>query len=287
LSSSGQTAFAGPTVNDLIECNKVVAKAHLNAKRKVIFRGGYVDWSTAEVFLATDSSHANVSDTVLHYGADGEVSQVTIEPFRSQKGRVLGISSPMEKDGSMNVYVMEWKSQVEKRVCRSTLAAETYALATGVEAADWLRVLLLESRDVKFNIAEWSERTKDVKSRWFCDAKSVTDHLGKDVGSPQDKRIAIELASLKQLLNRGLGDELLWLDTALMPADPLAKDSTDDALDGVLQHLMESNMFTMNASDEVKQAKVRKATQRTELKKEKKSSAVGKPAPAAMKRSDD
>ena len=48
---------------------------------------------------------------------------------------------------------------------------------------------------------------------------------------------------------------------------------------------MESNMFTMNASEEVKQAKVRKATQRTELKKEKKSSTVRKPA--AMKRSND
>ncbi len=66
LTSPGQTAFAGPTVNGLIECNKVVAKAHLNSKRKVIFRGCYLDWSTAEIFLATDSSHANVSDMVLH-----------------------------------------------------------------------------------------------------------------------------------------------------------------------------------------------------------------------------
>ena len=48
---------------------------------------------------------------------------------------------------------------------------------------------------------------------------------------------------------------------------------------------MESNMFTMNASEEVKQAKVRKATQRTELKKEKKSSAGRRPA--TMKLSDD
>ncbi len=68
----------------------------------------------------------------------------------------------------------------------------------------------------------------------------------------------------------------MWLDTALMPADPLTKDSSDDSLDGVLQHLMESNMFTMNASDEVKQSKARKMTQRTELKKQKKSNAVAK-----------
>ena len=281
MSSVGQTSFVRPRVKDLIECNKVNEKAHRSAKNQVIFRGAFVDGATAEVFLATDSSHANVDDTVLHFDDHGEVNGVTLEPLRSQKERVLGLSSPMTEQGNMNVYVMEWKSQVEKRVCRSTLAAETYALATGVEAADWLRVLLLESRDVKFNIAEWSERTKDVKSRWFCDAKSVCDHLGKDVGSPQDKRIAIELASLKQLLQRGVGDELQWLDTALMPADPLTKDSVED---DVLRQLMESNQFTMNASDDVKQAKVQKATQRSSLKKEKKS-AAGTNA-AAMKLDD-
>ncbi len=42
-SSSGQTAFAAPTVNDLFECNKVVKKARDNADRTVIFRGGFVD----------------------------------------------------------------------------------------------------------------------------------------------------------------------------------------------------------------------------------------------------
>ena len=215
-------------MKDLIECNKVVEKAHRKAKNHVIFRGGFVDLATTEVFLATDSSHANVDDTVLHFDDHGEVNGVTLEPFRSQKGRVLGLSSPMTEQGNMNVYVMEWKSQVEKRVCRSTLAAETYALATGVEAADWLRVLLLESRDVKFNIAEWSERTKDLKSRRLCDAKSVCDYLIKDVGSPQDKRVAIELAALKQLLNRGLGDELRWVDNSVMVADPLTKDEAAD-----------------------------------------------------------
>ena len=69
-----------------------------------------MDWSSAEIFLATDSSHANVNDMVLHYGAEGEVDKVTVEPFRNQKGRVLGLSSPMAEDGSTNVYVMEWKS---------------------------------------------------------------------------------------------------------------------------------------------------------------------------------
>ena len=217
---------------------------------------------------------------VLHYGAEGEVEKVTAEPFRSQKGRVVGLSTPMAADGSMNVYVMEWKSQVEKRVCRSTLAAETYPLASGVEAADWLRVLLQESRDVDFNMGEWSERTKDLKSRWLCDAKSVCDHLSKDVGSPQDKRVAIELAALKQLLNRGLGDELRRIDNSVMVADPLTKDEAAD--DEVLFRLMESNEYNVNASEGAKQMKKRKAEQRSDLKKEKKSG-VGGRRPAAMK----
>ena len=109
-----------------------------------------MDWTSAEIFLATDSSHANVSDMVLHYGAEGEIHKVTIEPFRSQKGRVLGLSSPMADDGSMNVYEMEWNCQVEKRVCRITLVAETFALASGIEAADWLRVSLQERHDFDF-----------------------------------------------------------------------------------------------------------------------------------------
>ncbi len=99
---------------------------------------------------------------------------------------MIGISTPMTKEGDASVYVMEWKSQVEKRVCRSMLAAETYALASGVEAADRMRALLQENRDFNFNVAEWSERTKDAKSLWLYDAKSICDHLGKDVGSPQD-----------------------------------------------------------------------------------------------------
>ncbi len=95
-----------------------------------------------------------MSDVVIHYDDEGEATKLTKEPSRRQKGRVVGISTPMTKDGKMNVYAMEWKSQVEKRVCRSTLAAETYAIASGVEAADCMRLLVQEIRDVSFNIAE-------------------------------------------------------------------------------------------------------------------------------------
>ncbi|CAK0906672.1 unnamed protein product [Prorocentrum cordatum] len=174
------------------------------------------------------------------------------EPYRSQQGRVVAL----DENGNTRMYVIEWKSQAEKRVCRNTLAAETYALAKGTGMADWLRSVLLESRDTEFHIAEWESRTKEIHAQWMCDAKSVVDHLSKDVGTPQDKRVGTELAALKQLLARG-GDELRWVDTSVMLADPLTK---GDALDDeVLQRVLCSSEYNINASTEMKEFKGRKA----------------------------
>ena len=83
----------------MFECNKVVKKAHENADRKVIFRRGFVDWSTVEVFLATDSGHAYVSDVVKHYDDEGSDDADQGSFSLSQKGRAVGISTPMTKDG--------------------------------------------------------------------------------------------------------------------------------------------------------------------------------------------
>ncbi len=99
--------------------------------------------------------------------------------------------------------------------------------------------------------------------------------MSKDVVSPQDKRVAIELAALKQFMNRGLGDELRWVDDSVMVADPLTKDEAAD--DEVLFRLMESNEFNVNASEGAKQAE-----QRSDLKREKKIG-VGGRRPATMK----
>ncbi len=154
----------------MLERNKVAKRAHDNAGRKVAFRGVCIDWSETEVFLATDSGHANVSDLVTQCNDEGEAVQLGVEPSRSQKSRAVGQSMPMMEDGGVNVRVMEWRSQVEKRVCRSTPTAETSALASGVEVADWMRVLSQESRDVDFNVAEWSERAK-VKVAVRCEER--------------------------------------------------------------------------------------------------------------------
>ena len=257
-SSSGQTAMSDPRVFDLMECNKAIAQAKDKAEMEVTFLGGKLNWDLAEVMLTTDASHANVRDVVVRPGVN-EDDKVVLEAFRSQKGMVVCLRNPT-KDGETGATtcVMEWKSQVERRVCRSTLAAETYALATGTEHADWLKALLEESRNPKFSVLDWEDQTRDVVAQWLVDAKSVQEHLSRDVGAPGDKRLAIEMMALRQLLHRaeaGKGDRVVWIDTTVQLADCLTKSMEPD----FLLEMMEKNFYDTEATADAKAAKSRKA----------------------------
>ena len=99
-----------------------------------------------------------------------------------------------------------------------------------MEHGDWLRALLAETRTKACNAREWEREGLKVRCRWLCDARSVVDHVKKDVGTPNDKRLAIELAALRQLTKRSGKDELIWIDTTVMPADVLTKDMPCDLL---------------------------------------------------------
>ena len=269
-SSKGQTAMSAPTVADILTCNRAVDKAHERKDFVLRFRGGAIDWATAEVVCTTDASHAGEEDIVLNEcSGDAATECLERESFRSQKGMVVMLSESREKGngaGKTNVYPMEWKSQVEKRVCRSTLQAETYALSTGTEATDWLRALIAETRDREFSVHRWEQEITAVPCWWLIDAKSVQEHLGKDCGMPADKRLGIELASLRQLLRRGGGKcRVVWIDTTTQLSDALTKDM--DA--GFLEQVFFENTYDTEAVQEAKDAKQRKASLRRERKAEK------------------
>jgi hypothetical protein len=114
------------------------------------FVAGKLKWNEAEVITSSDATHVNA-------GTDGE-SRCILEPFRSQNGYVLCLGEPgVETGKEIGCYLMEWRSVTEKRVCESTLAAETYSLATAVQAADWMKALLEETRCRDFQVARWEE----------------------------------------------------------------------------------------------------------------------------------
>ena len=104
------------------------------------------------------------------------------------------------------------------------------------------------------------------KSQWLTDCRSCADSLQKPVARGIDKRLGIEMMSLKQLLRRakdGEGDSVEWIDTSVQLAETLTKDMESTYLLGVLRE----NVYDTMATREAKNDKVRKAEARRARRK--------------------
>ena len=184
--------------------------------------------------MVTDASHGNEVEF------DPGTNQV--EAHRSQGARLQLIASPeVLKGESCQFHLIGFASTVLRRVCRATVQAETYALQSGVEAGDVLRAAIVDLRG-ELDPKDWvASSTKQMKQIWLTDCKSVEQALQRPVlAKITDKRLAIEISSLRQSLWRKPGSELpdplyedarpsdtsdnvLWIDTDVMIADPLTK----------------------------------------------------------------
>ena len=132
-------------------------------------------------------------------------------------------------DETVPISVLDWKTGMTERVCRSTLAAEARHLANAVEAVDWATVVLQEILKGKLNLKRWQEAATTTPRFWAMDCKSVYDYLTKEGTSmSKDKRMAIEGALLKETL-RSPGTTLHWIDDSQNIADVLTKLAVDKA----------------------------------------------------------
>ncbi|CAE7821075.1 KdelR [Symbiodinium sp. CCMP2456] len=144
------------------------------------------------------------------------------------RGVAEGLRVPMS--------ILEWRSQACKRVCRSTFGAETMSAIEALEAAQYLRSLLATLVTGKL--------TKHEEAITFCpilaltDCKSLHDYLRR-AGQPRlpsDRRLAIDLAALRQDLHAEVPGEakkqtalpMRWIPTAIQMADILTKPKKGD-----------------------------------------------------------
>ena len=118
------TSVKSATVTTLKECNKTVdlAKNTMN-EVKLQFAPSILDWQDCGVLTVTDASFSN-------------------EPgYKSQQGRSHFLTSAKDlKDEAVTAYrvlpIAYFSSTTMKRVCRSTLQAEAYALQSGIESVE-------------------------------------------------------------------------------------------------------------------------------------------------------
>ena len=187
--------------------------------------------------------------------------------LRSQSGRVLCLASKdFQRSHQGHLLMLDWHSTTIKRVCRSTLQAETMSLLSGLEECEHARFVLHglwnhhDRRDQCWQIAAQDEFAVNL----YTDCRSLHEHvIQPGMTTVSDKRLAIDLSSVRQLIWRqqgeSLGDPLLtdrlpkdqstalhWLNTEKMIADCLTKSMRPGslvlAMKGALNDLTPENL---------------------------------------------
>ena len=236
-----QSASSNGTVADIREANKAVEYAIGTYDRGLVFKSGLLDWKTPGALMSlvvADASHANESEEMI-------INEMTsIEGHRSQGARMVFLTDGALWTGDKgSIHPILWASNLVRRVCRSTIQAEAYTLQAGVEDGDVLRAAITDIFGC-LDMKRWEATSaKFVKQIWMTDCKSLETTLSNPkCNKHSDKRLSIEIASLRQELWRKAGEKagdpfyddykpaddqltdiVRWIDTDVMIADPMTK----------------------------------------------------------------
>ena len=192
------STFESACVGDLRECNRIVEHATSTSTRGICFSPDS-SWDVAVVATISDAS----------FGQEQEQLDGITQNFTSQQACITALALG-ERVERMLIHPLSWSSTRIRRVCRSTLMAEAYALSNAVEHGLRTRVAIVDMRG-QLIVRQWEETASAAMGHvWFADSESLFAQLvspnTKQVGN---KRLAIDLSALKQLIwdNRDDCDE--------------------------------------------------------------------------------
>ena len=242
-----QANVSQATFADVIFANNIVKVARSSKHKGISYPLKPFKFEECMIVGIQDASFANDADT------SGSGKRLGL---RSQSGRLVCLAhESFQHVHQGNLLLLDWHSTCIRRVCRSTLQAETMSMISGMEKCEHLRFVLHglwcdHDRDLQ----KWQIQAQDAfKVNLYTDCHSLFEHVGQPgLHTVQDKRLAIDLSSARQLIWRKpgelLGDPLLtdhlppdrttclhWTATSLMPADCLTKAMKPGGLDQVMQ----------------------------------------------------
>ena len=219
--SLSQQCFPRPKVQDLIFANQLVHRARQYSHVAITVRS--IPWDKLGICFHSDAGFAN---------AKGNATQA---------GYILGfVDDQLEVNQPSLWSPFCWKSFKMPRVVSSTLGAEAQSFSTASALAEWMALMITEAKQGAFDlravrelpmtpiVSNLSPKTESITG--ITDCKSLYDHLTSmsSVSKVEDKRVAIDLAILKQCMAR-TGLSVRWCPTQLQIADGLTKDQMDPA----------------------------------------------------------
>ena len=205
LSIAAQTTE--PTEDDVKALNKRLQWQIDHSTRGLKFVK--LDKDSLRLVAFTDGSFANLKD------------------YSSQIGYVIALA---DKDNNANV--LHWSSTKCKRVTRSVLASELYAMTSGFDMASCLKATLEGILHTPIPLVVCT------------DSKSLFDCLVK-LGTTNEKRLMIDLMALRQSYERREIAEVKWIKGNTNPADAMTKAKPCNAL----EQLINTNRIKLEEMD--------------------------------------
>ena len=185
----------------------------------------------------------------------------------STGGMLIGfVHRRMVEEGQRgHVNVISWGSSKLRRVCRSSLAAETQALAEAEQELMFVRIQWREILGDEVILRDPAETAKKVRGVLVTDAKALYDAVQQgDLPSfsMKEKYSALELLLLTQNLEKQQ-TTLRWVNSSQQLADGLTKPSAQDALRAFLAGGQQWNILHDETFTAAKKVQKKRAT-RTE-----------------------
>ena len=186
-----------------------LAKQRVEAGHGIFYPAGPADWSPKDLCVlgVHDASFAQ---------QPGGASQQGYMVFVTHKNTVSARSGP--------VWAVDWGSHKIHRVIRSTLAAEAASASHTYDKLTYIRTIMAEIF-YGWN-SDWDKLSRRVDAAMVTDCKSLKDLTDKVGSLPSEKRIALDIADVRQGIEAG--DRLLWTSTDKMAADSLTKLMSED-----------------------------------------------------------
>ena len=211
--SLNQQCFPKPKIKDLQFANQLVHRAKQYSDVAIHVR--HIPWGKLAICFHSDAGFANAKGN------------------STQAGYILGfVDSQLENNEASKWSPFCWRSYKLPRVVSSTLGAEAQSFSTACAIAKWMALMVTEARVGSFDLRTVSAMPKapivsNLKPKiesitGITDCKSLYDHLTSmsSASKVEDKRVAIDLAILKQCMAR-TGLSVRWCPTELMIAHGL------------------------------------------------------------------
>jgi hypothetical protein len=199
-----------PTKEEIARLNKRIIWQKENVTRGLNFIP--LDLSSMKLYAFVDASFANNKD------------------MSSQMGYVIALGNELkDSDRSFKLTgnIIHWSSVKCKRITRSVLASEIYAMAHGVDIAIAIGGTI--------DIIMQRLHLPNVPIVVCTDSRSLYDCLVK-LGTTKEKRLMIDIMALREAYERSELMDIRWIDGRDNPADSMTKAGSNSAIEHLIDH---------------------------------------------------